>query len=106
MYSIVASIPLFSSFYHEVADRSELAKVVYFNDCIVGAVCCRLESKDNEKKLYIMTLGVIAAYRRFGVGGMLLNYVLELCDRDPAIKSVVLHVQVLTSFILVQSTRF
>ncbi|KAI6229061.1 N-alpha-acetyltransferase 50 [Aphelenchoides fujianensis] len=81
-------------FYQEVAERSELAKVVYFNDCIVGAVCCRLETKDNEKKLYIMTLGVIAAYRRFGVGGMLLNYVLELCDRDPAIKSVVLHVQI------------
>ncbi|KAI6203486.1 N-alpha-acetyltransferase 50 [Aphelenchoides besseyi] len=81
-------------FYQEVVERSELAKIVYFNDCVVGAVCCRLETKDNEKKLYIMTLGVLAPYRRFGIGGMLLNYVLGLCDRDAQIKNVALHVQI------------
>jgi hypothetical protein len=44
-------------FYKDIADHSEFSKIVFFNDCVVGAVSCRLEIKDNEKKLYIMTLG-------------------------------------------------
>jgi hypothetical protein len=44
-------------FYKEIVDRSDYSKIAFFNDCVVGAVSCRLEIKDNEKKLYIMTLG-------------------------------------------------
>jgi len=82
-------------FYKEIVEHSDFSKIAFFNDILVGAVSCRLELlKDNEKKLYIMTLGTLAPYRRFGIGGMLLNFVFGLCDRDPQIKNVVLHVQI------------
>ena len=51
--------------------------IAYFNDIVVGGVCCRVETEAMVKKLYIMTLGCLAAYRRLGVGTYL--YTLSMC---------------------------
>ena len=40
----------------------------YFNDVVVGGVCCRIETEGELRKLYIMTLGCLAPYRRLGIG--------------------------------------
>lgn len=43
-------------------------RAAYFNDIAVGAVCCRVDHSQNQKRLYIMTLGCLAPYRRLGIG--------------------------------------
>lgn len=45
-----------------------LCLAAYFNDIAVGAVCCRVDHSQNQKRLYIMTLGCLAPYRRLGIG--------------------------------------
>ena len=42
--------------------------LAYYNDIVVGAVCCRVDKSDNGRRLYIMTLGCLAPYRRLGIG--------------------------------------
>lgn len=74
------------------------------NGLVVGAICTRIEpSKDDSStsnsKLYIMTLGVLAAYRGRGIGSKLLQSVLDYYkqEKDGALLSEVqeiyLHVQ-------------
>ena len=66
----------------------------YYNDILIGAIACRLESKGNGKaKLYIMTLGVLAPYRDLGVGTHLLEHSLRVAMEDPNIEEAYLHVQ-------------
>lgn len=79
-------------FYKDVLEAGELAKLAFFNDIVVGAVCCRIELADNEKRLYIMTLGCLFTYRRLGIGTTMLKHVLE-CASKKGIDNIYLHVQ-------------
>ena len=49
-------------FYRDVLDAGDLAKLAYYNDIVVGAVCCRVDTsaESGERKLYIMTLGELS----------------------------------------------
>lgn len=45
-----------------LANQSGLKLVVvtvYLNDVPVGTICCRIEKKDGQDKLYLMTMGVL-----------------------------------------------
>ncbi|OWA53874.1 putative N-acetyltransferase san [Hypsibius exemplaris] len=77
-----------------------MAKLAYYNDLAVGAVCCRQETPAppgtlpvEGRRLYIMTLGCLAPYRRHKIGTLLLDHVLAICQKD-GYTAVVLHVQV------------
>lgn len=76
--SVVFPVAYNDKFYRDILDVGELAKLAYYNDIVVGAVCCRVDKSDNSRRLYIMTLGCLAPYRRLGIGTkMLEHWILE-----------------------------
>merc|ERR1712106_13507 len=81
-------------FYNELLKVGEYAKMAYYEKIFVGAVCCRVEQdKELGKRLYILSLGVLAPYRRRGVATALYNHVLEHAQKEKDIKEIYLHVQ-------------
>lgn len=107
-------------FYSEaVKARKGLVKLAYFNELLVGAVCCRKEpyfeckanasgmkprpppspetaSAETKSSLYIMTLGVLAPYRERGIGTQLINHVLNFVETSAIcedVQDIYLHVQ-------------
>ena len=77
------------SFYKDVVkSRNEnLNKFAYHNGFVVGAICARIEplpkSDDNStsanegNRIYVMTLGVLAAYRNRGIGQKLVQSIFD-----------------------------
>eukprot|EP01089_Gocevia_fonbrunei_P022990 TRINITY_DN9511_c0_g1_i1.p1 TRINITY_DN9511_c0_g1~~TRINITY_DN9511_c0_g1_i1.p1 ORF type:complete len:171 (-),score=27.79 TRINITY_DN9511_c0_g1_i1:24-536(-) len=96
--SVTFPVKYNDEFYKGLLENTDLTQLAYFNDILIGAICCRVENKDDKKKLYIMTLGVLSPYRKYGIGGKLLSYVLDtVCNKDElkgTIEEVYLHVQV------------
>eukprot|EP01101_Sappina_pedata_P005183 TRINITY_DN2326_c0_g1_i2.p1 TRINITY_DN2326_c0_g1~~TRINITY_DN2326_c0_g1_i2.p1 ORF type:complete len:171 (-),score=77.07 TRINITY_DN2326_c0_g1_i2:105-617(-) len=91
-------------FYSDLLIQQEyLAKLVYFNDVCIGAVCCRLECNAETKlvRLYIMTLGVLAPYRGFGVGNKMIKYVMDnIVPKHKELHSIYLHVHTINEVAL------
>ena len=81
-------------FYKDIVNAGELARFAFFNDVVVGAVCCRYDVLEGKRALYIMTLATLAPYRRMGIGKMLIDHVFDICDKDETIEVVSLHVQI------------
>jgi len=96
-------------FYKDVLlpEHQEFCKLVYYNDIPVGTICCRIEpepkSNDNAR-LYIMTMGVLAPYRSRKVGSKALEHIIDnaVAARTEALKvgskskplvSLYMHVQ-------------
>eukprot|EP01098_Paradermamoeba_levis_P006439 TRINITY_DN266_c0_g1_i1.p1 TRINITY_DN266_c0_g1~~TRINITY_DN266_c0_g1_i1.p1 ORF type:complete len:166 (-),score=41.92 TRINITY_DN266_c0_g1_i1:34-531(-) len=90
-------VKYYDKFYKDLLLSEEMTRLAYYNDVLVGAVCCRLEPRSevagSKAKLYIMTLGVLSPYRRLGIGKKMLEYVLGLCEKRPEVDEIYLHVQ-------------
>jgi ribosomal protein S18 acetylase RimI-like enzyme len=77
-------------FYLDVLESGELAKLAYYNDIVVGAVCCRIDQSENQRKLYIMTLGCLYNYRRLGIGTTMVEHILKFVENDGNFDSIFL----------------
>lgn len=102
------------NFYKDCLNSSiHFTKLAYFNDLVVGGVCFRLEPSDSpdigayksklsheeilslpKKRIYIMTLGCLTPYRRYGVGTILLNWVIQQAKELADVTGIFLHVQI------------
>lgn len=93
--SVVFPIAYSQKFYDEQLTVGEFAKMAFYEKIFVGSVCSRMEvNKDTEdKRLYVLSLGVLAPYRRRGVATKLYNHILEHAQKDSKIKEIFLHVQ-------------
>eukprot|EP01026_Neomeris_dumetosa_P019917 TRINITY_DN1803_c0_g1_i1.p2 TRINITY_DN1803_c0_g1~~TRINITY_DN1803_c0_g1_i1.p2 ORF type:complete len:172 (+),score=16.19 TRINITY_DN1803_c0_g1_i1:87-602(+) len=80
--------------YLDCLANGDLTQLAYHNDVLIGAIACRIEKQGTKPKLYIMTLGVLAAYRNMGVGRRLLQRCLRIVQTDRNLEEVYLHVQV------------
>ena len=100
LQSVIFPVRYNDRFYTNVVAASpDLSRLAFYGDAAVGAVCCREDTVEGKNipngKLYIMTLGVLSAYRRLGIGRQLLNYVLdEIIKKRPHIQQIYLHVHV------------
>lgn len=56
--------------------------LAYFNDIVVGGVCCRIDLTEQKRRLYIMTLGCLGPYRQQGIGRLMVDHVLDYCQKD------------------------
>ncbi|GLB37632.1 putative acetyltransferase (GNAT) domain containing protein [Lyophyllum shimeji] len=96
--SVLFPIKYSEKFYQGILlpEVDDFCKLVYYNDIPVGTICCRLETKDDEVKLYLMTMGVLAPYRSRSLGSQSLQLILAsaAAHRKPKINKVYLHVQV------------
>mmetsp|Transcript_66498 Transcript_66498/g.77165 ORF Transcript_66498/g.77165 Transcript_66498/m.77165 type:complete len:160 (+) Transcript_66498:32-511(+) len=83
-----------SSFYQSLPNYDNFTRLAFYNDILVGAISCREETKDNEKCLYILILGVLEPYRRYKVGSKLIEEVLKIVEGRKDLKYIYLHTQV------------
>eukprot|EP00759_Apiculatamorpha_spiralis_P015171 PhF_6_TR21897/c0_g1_i2/m.31094/K20793/NAA50, NAT5; N-alpha-acetyltransferase 50 len=107
------------TFYNDLFQQPHhMNQILYFNDVLVGIVCCRLELASETPgtptttlftpdsatppppvRCYIMTLGVLKPYRRLGLAHTLLETALTALQKyveklNLTLTEVALHVQV------------
>lgn len=88
--SVVFPVSYNDKFYIDVLEAGELAKLAYYNDIVVGAVCCRIDTSEGRRRLYIMTLGCLNPYRRLGIGTKMVNHILNYVEMDGNFDSIFL----------------
>ncbi|ODN03566.1 putative N-acetyltransferase san [Orchesella cincta] len=92
--TVVFPVSYNDKFYKDVLQAGELARLAYYNDVVVGGVCCRIDTTEGQRRLYIMTLGCLAPYRRCGIGTVMLKHVLNYVEKDGNFDALYLHVQI------------
>lgn len=91
------------TYYKDVVEKygEGLCKFAFFKEYVVGAACARVENivDSDRQRIYIMTLGVLAAYRGRGIGSQLIQSVLDHFEENKdtlyaTVDEISLHVQI------------
>jgi ribosomal protein S18 acetylase RimI-like enzyme len=95
------------TYYKDVVEGQNegLCKFAYWNGFVVGAACSRVEnikkegSTEQQKRIYIMTLGVLAAYRGRTIGTQLIQSIFDHYEENKEneykdVVEILLHVQI------------
>ena len=83
-------------FYRETLKEEvrAITKLAYHHDIVIAAVSARFEPNGTgTRRMYIMTLGVLAPYRRYGVGSKLLALIVDVANKQQDVTHITLHVQ-------------
>ncbi|KAJ2663063.1 hypothetical protein IWW48_001582 [Coemansia sp. RSA 1200] len=120
--SVLFPVHYSSGFYKSLTQGGQFSQLCTFQGKYVGTIACRrqrLGFADSTAvsggggggggfhglhtssvvvpeayELYMMTLGVLAPYRRLGIGQMLLANAVSAAEQDPLIRRIVLHVKI------------
>ena len=74
-------------FYNRLLNLQRYSSLAFYKDVMCGAISCRYEdekddagkAKKGERCVYIMTITVLTAYRRYGIASQLLTKAIEDC---------------------------
>uniref|UniRef100_A0A7S3FXW6 N-acetyltransferase domain-containing protein n=1 Tax=Strombidium rassoulzadegani TaxID=1082188 RepID=A0A7S3FXW6_9SPIT len=80
-------------FYERLTNYRRYSILGYYKDLLVGAISCRYEDDEETggRVVYIMTITVLKAYRRYGIGTQLLKRAMIDC-KAADVKRIYLHV--------------
>jgi len=81
-------------FYNRLTNYQRYSSLAFVKDVLVGAISCRYEDdKENAggRVVYIMTITILKAYRRYGIATQLLDQALAEMKKED-VKRVYLHV--------------
>ncbi|KAF8813788.1 N-acetyltransferase NAT13 [Phlegmacium glaucopus] len=95
--SVLFPIRYGDKFYKDLLlpEVEDFCKLVYYNDIPVGTICCRLEDKNGQNILYLMTMGILAPYRSRKLGSQSLELILDAAETHAKqVDKIYLHVQV------------
>jgi ribosomal protein S18 acetylase RimI-like enzyme len=74
--------------------HTRFSRFAYIDSVAVGGLTVREEVVDEKNTAYIMTCGVLTAYRKYKIGTQLMENLIKTVKEDPSMKSIRLHVWV------------
>lgn len=85
-------------FYLDLVKYFDYCRLGFFQDVLVGSICCRLEDGDDGgKALYIMTLSILKPYRQRTLASQLVQWILDKAQskecQEKDVREIYLHVQ-------------
>ncbi|KAJ2859124.1 N-acetyltransferase 5 [Coemansia aciculifera] len=93
--SVLFPVHYSASFYRGLLLPGQFAQLAVYGNAYVGTIACRkqplgfasglpaAQQEGDMLEVYMMTLGVLAPYRRLGLGKQLLRHAIEYAAEDP-----------------------
>lgn len=94
LHQVLFPIEIAPSFYKDALNASvTLSKLGYYNDIPVACFSAKIYPEKAGPRIYLLTFGVLAPYRRLGLGAKMLDYLESHVKNELKAKSISLHVQ-------------